>query len=67
MLFVDLATAQLQEEWGKRDDAMVTRAGVDTYLTRLQTAQSNRVGAQPMLVIQRGGALRGGFGFRRRF
>lgn len=67
MLFVDLATAQLQEEWGKRDDAATTRAGVDTYLTRLQTAQSNRVGAQPTLVIQRGGALRGGFGFRRRF
>lgn len=65
MLLSDLAGAQLASEWGYADRAVELREQADAYVTRLKTSQSNRVAAQPLLAIQRGGVLRGAFGRRR--
>lgn len=64
-LLLDYASAQLSAEWGDTAYATTLWAATDAYVARLELAQSNRAEAQPQIVFQRDGALRGGFGFGR--
>jgi hypothetical protein len=67
VLLLDLATAQLCQEWGNVEDADRLRATVDAYVDTLKLAQSNRASAQPQLAVGTS-TLRGGrFGFGGRF
>lgn len=67
MLFLDVASAQLAEEWGYGDVAERLMTKADAYVLSLKTAQANRVKNQPMLAV--GGnasSLQGAFGFNSR-
>lgn len=61
-----LVAAQLAQEWGSVAIAASLRETADAFVTRLETAQSNRASAQPLMAINGDGGLFGGFMGRRR-
>jgi hypothetical protein len=62
-LLLDYATADTLAAWGDREGASILLDSADQYVAALNAAQSNRVETSPQIVIQRGSALRGAFGF----
>ncbi len=66
-LALSMVAAQVAEEWGNAAIAASIRETVDGWVTRMETAQSNRASAQPLMAINGDGGLFGGFmGFRSR-
>jgi hypothetical protein len=60
-LAIGLVAAAVLVEWGDLTGAAAIEAAMETYVTRLTTAQSNRAAAQPLSATQAGEGLLSGF------